>query len=333
MTALAPPTTPMRAPVGEPPAVQFIAPDRLKVDATYQRSLDGRASQKLVAAIAARWDWRLCVPLLVAARGRDLFIIDGQHRWVAAQERGDIPFLPCAVGQYDSAAEEAALFVAANRRRVAVNRLDLFRAALAGGDPASVTIAALLHAAGLSLGEHASSKSLLPGQVSSTAILYHSLDKKGAEAFGRELAIIGSAFADQLISYSGVIIAAIGKLGIADMDDAACARLLAVLRRKCADEWATIPTVYRARGGTVRATQLFFAIRDELRTATALSQLAPQAVPTLPTRPITPRGASSPTFSPPPTGLYPLWCDQCDRKVTGPEAERCADQFCKSKAA
>ena len=80
--------------IGEPPAVQFVAIDRLEVDGTYQRSTAGKASAKLIASIANRWDWRLCVPLLVSSRDGKLFIIDGQHRWEGARARGDIAFLP-----------------------------------------------------------------------------------------------------------------------------------------------------------------------------------------------------------------------------------------------
>jgi len=308
-------------PIGEPPAIQFIAPGRLKVDPSYQRSLDGRASQKLVEAIAKKWDWRLCLPLLVAARDRDLYIIDGQHRWEAATRRGDIGFLPCAVGQYDGAAEEAALFVAANRRRVAVNRLDLFRAALAAGDEPTATIDAMLAGAGLTIAEHSSGKSLKPGQVNSTARLFEALHKRGAERLGHVVAILGSAFGGQVISYSSIIIGALVQLDPAALDEAGRAQLLAALCRKTADEWATLPEVYRARGNS-RVTQLFFAIREAM-------EKGERAPPVALASPPPPKGQR--------IGLPPLppgadWCDQCDRKVTAPEAARCQSVFCKRKA-
>lgn len=316
--------------IGEPPAIQFISPDRLKVDPSYQRSLDGRASQKLVEAIAAKWDWRLCLPLLVAARDRDLYIIDGQHRWAAARARGDIGFLPCAVGQYDGAAEEAALFVAANRRRVAVNRLDLFRAALAAGDEATATIDTMLAAAGLTIAEHTSGKGLKSGQIGSTAVLYKALREKGSASLGEVVAILGSAFADQRIGYSGVIIGALVQINPAALGEADRARLLTVLRSKSADEWAAIPAVRRAQGGTVRATQLFFAVREAMGKAHCPPPSMPSTKPALPTRPLTGKAGG---FAAPPPPAWPTWCDQCDRKVTEPEAARCADRFCKSRAA
>jgi ParB-like chromosome segregation protein Spo0J len=87
-------------------------------------------------------------PLLVASRDGGLYIIDGQHRWEAAKLRGDIQFMPCAVGNYTGSAEEAALFVAANRHRVRVNPMDMWRAAVAAGDEATVALERLVTAAG-----------------------------------------------------------------------------------------------------------------------------------------------------------------------------------------
>ena len=68
-------------PIGEPPAVQFFGVERLQIDRSYQRDTCSRGSQRLIEAIAGRWDWRLCTPLLVASRDGGLYIIDGQHRW------------------------------------------------------------------------------------------------------------------------------------------------------------------------------------------------------------------------------------------------------------
>lgn len=319
-----------RPAVGEPPAVQFISTGKLKVDLAYQRTIEGGASQKLIENIARRWDWRLCVPLLVAARGQDLYIIDGQHRWAAAAKRGDIAFLPCAVGQYKDAAEEAALFVAANRRRVAVNRLDLWRAALAGGDQDTVTIDRLLRDAGLSMATNTVRAHLKAGEIITTSVLYKAIKVPGGERkLGATLEMVGRAFGDQLISFSSTIIQGLLLLDIADMDEAQRARLLAVLRRKSADDWATLPAVTRARGAQPRAQQLFFAIGDELAPSKAAvdpPSLARSAAPPTPSAP-------AQRAAPPSIGGAMRWCDQCDQKVSATQAARCTSAFCKAKAA
>lgn len=95
------------APVGSQPTIEWIHLHRLSIDSTYQRSTDNGASRRLIAGIAARFDWRLCAPLVVSRRADDtLTIIDGQHRWMAACKRDDIPQLPCCLFRYASIQED-----------------------------------------------------------------------------------------------------------------------------------------------------------------------------------------------------------------------------------
>lgn len=51
------------------------------IDISYQRSIDNKASRRLIASIAANFDWRLCAPLVVSRRlSGEFIVIDGQHR-------------------------------------------------------------------------------------------------------------------------------------------------------------------------------------------------------------------------------------------------------------
>lgn len=52
--------------LGTLPVLQYCAPDQLKVDESYQRSLETGPSQTLIRRIAIHWDWGLCQPLIVA---------------------------------------------------------------------------------------------------------------------------------------------------------------------------------------------------------------------------------------------------------------------------
>jgi hypothetical protein len=210
----APPSAKARAmkfnpPIGEPPAVQFIGVERLQIDGSYQRGTQSHRSQRLIQAIAEKWDWRLCTPLLVASRDGGLYIIDGQHRWEAAKLRGDMQYLPCAVGNYTGSAEEAALFVAANRHRVRVNPTDMWRAAVAAGDEATVAIEQMLVGNGLSVARHPHHHQLQPGELLCTKALYAALRIHGADKLDLALVAIGTAFSDQVITHSGLIFAAV----------------------------------------------------------------------------------------------------------------------------
>lgn len=255
--------TAFNPPIGAPPAVQFVAVDRLDVDDSYQRQLDTPNSKRHVLAIARDWDWRLCVPLLVSQRGGALYVIDGQHRLEAARLRGDIPHLPCCVGAYASAAEEAALFVASNRARRPMNRLDDYRAAVASGDAASVEIERLLRAAGLAVARVATPALWQPGELGCTKGLYSALAKHGEERLARVLSLIGEAFAGQNLRLGGTIFSGLLKL---ETSAAPPARdhVLAALRRRTADGWGDHRHLAHIRGGDQRALAFRRAIEEEI---------------------------------------------------------------------
>jgi hypothetical protein len=91
--------------LGSPPSLEFRTLAELKVDDTYQRSLETDPSQRLIRRIAQFWDWGLCQPLAVARRqDGSLMVVDGQHRLAAATLRGDIAHLPCVITSYANTA-------------------------------------------------------------------------------------------------------------------------------------------------------------------------------------------------------------------------------------
>lgn len=132
-------------PVGTRPSIEWIPLNMLSVDAAYQRSTDNDPSRRLIASITAKFDWRLCMPLVVSRRADDkLVIIDGQHRWLAACNRDDIDSLPCCLFRYKNMQEEARMFIVANRARKPISRLDDFFAAVAAGDEDALEIQQLV---------------------------------------------------------------------------------------------------------------------------------------------------------------------------------------------
>ncbi|MBW8858598.1 MAG: ParB N-terminal domain-containing protein, partial [Caulobacter sp.] len=145
-----PPRPRYASPVGSQPSIEWVHLVRLSVDESYQRTTENATSRRLIASIAAKFDWRLCAPLVVARRADDsLVIIDGQHRWMAAALRDDIPQLPCCIFRYASKEEEARMFILANRARKPMNRLDDYFAALAAADEDALEMQQLVTSAGL----------------------------------------------------------------------------------------------------------------------------------------------------------------------------------------
>jgi hypothetical protein len=170
--------------------IEWIPVGELSLEASYQRSVDNQASQRLIASIAAAFDWRLCAPLIVSRRADGTFVvIDGQHRTMAAKLRG-MDDLPCCVFTYENPADEAKFFIAANRSRKPMNRLDDFHAALSAGDNDAHQIRQLVTDAGLSIARNTASAAWKPGEIAFTASIASTLRKHGAAIAGRALTIV-----------------------------------------------------------------------------------------------------------------------------------------------
>lgn len=116
----------------------------LRVDERYQRE----ATESKVKEIARAWSWLGCGAVLVAERGGQHFVYDGQHRVLAALRRSDIENLPCIVFRTDGTKEEAEAFLRANKNRKPLNGLAKYRAATAAGQPAALLVQQLISGVG-----------------------------------------------------------------------------------------------------------------------------------------------------------------------------------------
>lgn len=196
----------LRAQRGQRPSLEFRPIADLQIDDSYQRSIDAGTSQSLVKRIAREWDWGLCQPLNVARRqDGSLFVIDGQHRLAAARARGDIYDLPCVVVSTGSPDEEAAAFVALNRQRRPLGKLDLFKAALVSEDAAACAIRDALQGAGLTIATHTNYDSWKPGQVGAIGCLEHAQRTYGDAVVRWSCQVMARAFDGQVIRYFGTI--------------------------------------------------------------------------------------------------------------------------------
>ncbi|GFG87894.1 DUF6551 family protein [Mycolicibacter algericus] len=101
------------------------------VDTTYQRPCDPARAR----AMARDWNPRLAGIIEVSDRGPTNLpryaIIDGQHRWAAAQLLDDPPTLVANVHTGLTVADEAKLFDQLNRARKKVNVFEHYKARLA----------------------------------------------------------------------------------------------------------------------------------------------------------------------------------------------------------
>jgi hypothetical protein len=193
-------------PLGTLPVLQYCAPDQLKIDEEYQRTLSAGASQSLIRRIAMHWDWGLCQPLFVARRSDGgLYVVDGQHRLEAARLRGDIWQLPCVVTSFATMADEAAAFVSLNQQRRPLTQLDLFKAALAGGDFEAAQIHVAVKDASLEIAPHTNAGAWKPDVIANIGGLQRCYRVHGLQVLTIALGVLARSFRGEVIRYAGSI--------------------------------------------------------------------------------------------------------------------------------
>jgi hypothetical protein len=137
----------------KPGELVWLRKDALFVDHTYQRI----AKNVRVLQIAQKWSWLACGVIVVAKREDDqrFYVVDGQHRVLAALKRSDIEQLPCLVFKTESAKEEAAGFYDSNTGRRLPTSLEKWKAQLLRGDATTTFVDALIQQAGRVAGNQA----------------------------------------------------------------------------------------------------------------------------------------------------------------------------------
>lgn len=129
--------------------LEWIDKGRLYVDHTYQRD---NINDHRVLEIAQAWSWIACAILVVARRiDGSLWVVDGQHRKLAADRREDIRQLPCIIFDVADIKEEAQGYLRNNTLKSPIKTLDRFKALIVTGDPAATEISRLISDAGYKL--------------------------------------------------------------------------------------------------------------------------------------------------------------------------------------
>ncbi len=115
--------------------------DQLNIDRAYQRRRDDRHASQ----IARNFDPMAFGVFLVSERADGkLYIIDGQHRWVALEMLGSLDeMIPCHIYRGLTREDEAFIFQMSTNRK-AITPIDRFRSKLFYCDPQSVRINEIL---------------------------------------------------------------------------------------------------------------------------------------------------------------------------------------------
>jgi len=133
---------------GEEGKFRKVLISQLKVDGSYARNQSKRKAQ----GIARDLNWAAFGALVLSERADgSFFVLDGNHRALAAHLRGDIKRVPCLVFSGLSRKQEAAVFVRVNTSRRSPMGTEIFVANLVAGDPEAKAMKKVLDAHGLSI--------------------------------------------------------------------------------------------------------------------------------------------------------------------------------------
>lgn len=117
--------------------------NKLYIPVRYQRALEGSQSLSSIEHIQRNFNWAEFGTLLVcktSPKDEKYGVIDGQHRFRAAELRDDIAEVPCCIISPRPIEEQAKIFLNVNSRRVPLNAFQLHRAALVAQDPIALEI-------------------------------------------------------------------------------------------------------------------------------------------------------------------------------------------------
>lgn len=136
-----------------PGAPRYIDKHELNVDHAYQRE---KVIIKKVQQIQSSWSWVGCGMILVALRkDGSYWVMDGQHRVLAARNRSDIDELPCLVFTVESKNDEAAGFLVANTQRKPVTAIAKYKAMVLTKDATAMAVDDVLDRLGIEVAETA----------------------------------------------------------------------------------------------------------------------------------------------------------------------------------
>jgi ParB-like nuclease domain len=145
----------MTSNLGDKPELRWIKLTELYIPSEYQRSAKNDSSLKSINYIKSNFNWASCGALLVCeleqSKPRQYAIIDGQHRFRAAEAHGGMSELPCVVITPRDAKKQAGHFIEVNSRRIKLSNLHQYRASVVAGEPTASSVAAILEKAKISV--------------------------------------------------------------------------------------------------------------------------------------------------------------------------------------
>lgn len=148
------------------PELKWIKLSQLYVPSEYQRPAKNSTSLANINYITQNFNWASCGALIVCelekSKPPQYAIIDGQHRFKAAEAHGGIAELPCVIISPREAKSQAKHFVEVNSKRLKLHSLHEYRAAIVAGDATACMVDTILQKAGITVPAHPVGNKLCP---------------------------------------------------------------------------------------------------------------------------------------------------------------------------
>lgn len=194
------PIVPMRfadlapgVPATKNPTFEWVAPETLLVDETYQRDLS-RQSVNLIRKIVEGWDWARFKPPVVAQTPDGLEVIDGQHTAIAAATHPLIPTIPVMIVTAADMEARARAFVGHNKDRLTLGAVQIHYADVAAGDDDATTIQQVCERAGVVLLRYPPGNGeWKPGETLALAAIRSLVNRRHAMGARAVLQVLGDA--------------------------------------------------------------------------------------------------------------------------------------------
>lgn len=265
--------------LGPVPVFAWVAKTLLAVDRRYQRDAIGGRSRELIRGIVEgmRWDRFQPITVTPAAEGR-YAVIDGQHSTIAALMHPAVTDVPCWIVEAPDLRRQARTFGAINRDRVKMSTMQMYKAALAGGDPDATQIDKVCRAAGVQVAFWATNNVLPPCQTLAVETLRELLRQYGEGPVGRALGVMAEAWAEAPNAFRAQVIKGVALMVKVHGPRLDLKRLARVLADREAGEMIDAARVYkRAMGGSTEAAICAGLVRAYDKGLAAAARLAPVA--------------------------------------------------------
>lgn len=210
--------------IGAAPDLEWVDICLIDVDSNYQRDV----RPALVDKILRKFSWAKFGALVLTRKDDGRYnVVEGQHRWKAAELHPDVEAVPAVIVPHGGTADEAQSFLAINRDRMAVTSVEQYWAGLTAGDPTAAAISAVLKSAGCDVVPAAGY--YRPNLTNSIGAVKRCIERYGDAPTRRALLAIRGAWPNEAQALRGTLITALSRIirnnaGLVDAD------LIAALR-------------------------------------------------------------------------------------------------------